>query len=78
MSEEAQINTGELIGWGSKEYELLTIETPPEKFFGFPADTRPLRQRFASLYAKEVPFPRDRYEGQGFKRAEEADYEKVK
>lgn len=78
MSEEAQINTAELIGLGSKEYELRAIETPPEKFFGFPADTRPLRQRFASLYEKEVPFPIDKYEGQGFKRVEEVDYEKVK
>ncbi len=78
MSEEVQINTGELIGLGSKEYELLTIEKPSEKFFGFSADTRPLGQRFASLYAKEVPFPRERYDGQGFKRAEEVDYEKLK
>jgi uncharacterized Fe-S center protein len=78
MSEEVQINTGELIGLGSKEYELLTVETPSDKFFGFSADTRPLGQRFASLYAKEVPFPFDRYNGQGFKRAEEVDYNKLK
>jgi hypothetical protein len=78
MSEEAQINTGASIGLGSKAYELLTIETPPEKFFGFSADTRPLGQRFANLYAKEAPFPRDRYDGQGFKREQEADYEKLK
>ena len=78
MSEEAQINTGVLIGLGSKEYELLTIETPPTEFFGFSADTRPLGQRFANLYAKETPFPRDRYDGKGFKREDEVDYEKLK
>lgn len=78
MSEEVQVNTGALIGLGSKEYELLTVETPPEKFFGFSADTRPLRQRFASLYRKETPFPADRHGGQGFKREESVDYDKLK
>jgi uncharacterized Fe-S center protein len=77
MSEEVQLNTGQQIGLGSKEYELVMIEASPEKFFGFSADTRPLRQRFASLYAKDVPFPRDRYEGRGFNRAEAVDYESL-
>ena len=78
MSEEAQINTGVLIGLGSKEYELVTVETPAEKFFGFSADTRPLGKRFANLYAKAVPFPRERYDGHGFKREDDVDYEKLK
>jgi uncharacterized Fe-S center protein len=78
MSEESQIKTGELIGLGSREYELVTIDGASGKFFDFPADTRPLGQRFANLYAKETPFPGGRYGGQGFKRAEEADYDKLK
>jgi len=78
MSEEVQINTGALIGLGSKEYELMSVKTPSEKFFGFPADTRPLGQRFASRYEKEIPFPRDRHGGHGFKRKEDVDYDKLK
>lgn len=78
MSEEVQINTGVLIGLGSREYELLTIATPLEKFYGFSADTRPLRERFHNLYEKETPFPLDRFDGHGFKREAEIDYEKLK
>jgi hypothetical protein len=78
MSEEAQINTGELIGLGSKEYELVKVTPSLEKFYGFSEDTRPVGVRFRNLYAKEDPFPRDRYDGHGFKRADEVDYQKVK
>jgi uncharacterized Fe-S center protein len=78
MSEETQINTGERIGLGSKAYELITVEIPADKFHGFSGDTRPLGHRFASLYAKEAPFPRERYDGQGFKRAGNIDYDTLK
>ncbi|MBL7211003.1 MAG: DUF362 domain-containing protein [Desulfobacteraceae bacterium] len=78
MSEEAQINTGELIGLGSKEYELVKVTPSLEKFYGFTEDTRSIGPRFKNLYEKEDPFPRDRYDGQGFKRADDVDYEKVK
>jgi uncharacterized Fe-S center protein len=78
MSEEAQINTGELIGLGSKEYELVAVKASWENFYGFSEDTRPLGTRFAKLRAKESPFPIDRHGGHGFKRAETVDYEKVK
>ncbi len=77
MNEEAQINTGELIGLGSKEYELVHIKPAWEKFYGFSEDARSLRPRFKNLYAKEDPFPRDRHNGQGFKRADEVDYKKI-
>lgn len=76
MNEEAQINTGELIGLGSKEYELVMVKPSRDKFYGFTEDTRPLGTRFRNIYEKENPFPRDRYNGQGFKRAEEVDYPK--
>jgi hypothetical protein len=78
MSEEAQINTGELIGLGSKEYEIVKVTPSLEKFYGFADDTRSIGPRFRNLYAKEDPFPRDRYDGHGFKRADEVDYQKVK
>ena len=76
MSEEAQINTGEIIGLGSKEYELVKVKPAYDKFYGFTEDTRTIRTRFKNLYGKEDPFPYDRYNGQGFKRAEEVEYPK--
>jgi uncharacterized Fe-S center protein len=78
MSEEAQLNTGALIELGNMEYELVRVEIRPDKFHGFTGDTRPLRERHASLYAKETPFPKDRCGGHGFKREEEVDYEKLR
>ena len=76
MSEEAQIKTGELIGLGSQEYELVKVKPSREAFYGFTEDTRSLETRFRNLYEKEDPFPRDRFNGQGFKRAEEVEYPK--
>jgi uncharacterized Fe-S center protein len=78
MSEEAQINTGVLNGLGNKEYELIKVKPSSKKFFGFSDDTRPVGQRFPSLYSVEDPFPRDRMDGKGFKREENIDFEKVK
>jgi uncharacterized Fe-S center protein len=78
MSAEVQIHTGEKIGLGSAEYELIQVEVPKDKYRGFTGDTRPLGKRFASLYAKETPFPRERFEGKGFNRVDESDYEQLK
>jgi len=77
MNEEAQINTGELIGLGSKDYELVKIKPSRENYFGFSEDARPLETRFKNLYAKEDPFPRDRHNGHGFKREEDVDYARI-
>ncbi len=78
LSEEAQINTGVIIGMGSREYEL--IEVPPDDpvKHRFPPDPRPSRQRFAEKFAKFSPFPYDRYDGKGFLREEWVDAERVK
>jgi hypothetical protein len=40
-------------------------------------DRRTLRERFARIYGKDDPFPRERYGGQGYLREEEVDLERV-
>jgi len=77
LSEETQLNTGEINGLGSRKYEL--VETPEKSMrdFLFPLDTRPVGVRFGSLFAKTRPFPYDRHDGHGFLREEEVDLERV-
>ena len=77
LSEEIQVETGVIIGLGSKEYEMIDVEpTGDANYWQFP-DDRPLRKRFGPLYAKENPFPADRHEGQGFLREGEVDLDRV-
>ncbi len=78
LSEQAQINTGAIIGLGSKEYELIKVKPSATKYYGFTEDTRPGGARFKKLFSKEDPFPRDRFNGQGFKREEKIDFEKIR
>ena len=78
LNEETQLNAGQLNGLGSKEYELVEVEPREDAApFRFPEDPRPAGLRLRNIYAKEDPFPRDRYEGQGFKRLERVDLSKV-
>ncbi len=77
LSEEIQINTGEIIGLGTRQYELVPVAEKERADFAFPPDSRPSRVRFGDLYAKLQPFPYDRYDGKGFLREEEVDLERV-
>jgi hypothetical protein len=77
LSEEIQIVTGSLNGLGSLEYELVTVDpVADEMLWRFP-DRRTLREKFGPLYAKDDPFPRERHEGQGYKRKAAVDLERV-
>jgi hypothetical protein len=78
LSEEAQINTGALIGLGSRDYELIDVEPQRAIDHVFHFDKRPTRIRFGEKFKKFMPFPYDRYDGKGFDRAEEVDVEFVK
>jgi uncharacterized protein len=78
LSEEAQINTGALIGLGSRDYELIDVEPQRAIDHIFHFDKRPTRIRFGEKFKKFMPFPYDRYDGKGFDRAEEVDAEFVK
>ena len=40
-------------------------------------DHRTLRAKFGPIYAKDDPFPRERYGGQGYNRKAEVDLERV-
>jgi hypothetical protein len=78
LSEEAQINTGALIGMGSREYELVDVTPQRAIDHIFHFDKRASRVRFGEKFKKFMPFPYDRYDGKGFNRAEEVDVEFVK
>jgi hypothetical protein len=77
LSEEVQINTGEIIGLGSKQYELVEVAEKKMQDFAFSPDPRPVGIRLRRLFAKLQPFPYDRYEGTGFLRKKEVDLERV-
>ena len=77
LSEEIQIETGAINGLGTKEYQIVDVEPLTDSSsWGFP-DHRPLRTKFGPLYAKEDPFPRDRFDGRGYNRVEEVDLDRV-
>jgi uncharacterized Fe-S center protein len=77
MSQQATINTGELIGLGSRDYELVEVKPLGIEKFAFPPDPRRNRQRFQRLFDKFQPFPYDRHEGKGFDRVPEVDLSKI-
>jgi uncharacterized Fe-S center protein len=77
VGEEIQINTGEIIGLGSRQYELVSVPEKAMIDFVFPPDQRMVGTRFRRLTTKLQPFPYDRYEGKGFLREDEVDLERV-
>ena len=77
LSEEIQLNTGEINGLGTRQYELVPVAEKKREDFAFPPDPRLSKLRFDNLYAKFQPFPYDRYDGKGFLREEEIDLERV-
>jgi uncharacterized protein len=78
MSEEIQLNTGELIGLGSKAYNLVTCKPKAPVNFYYPPDPRQVGIRFAGNFAIENPFPKDKFNGNGFNRVKEVDFSKVR
>ncbi len=77
LSEEIQLNTGEIIGLGTRQYELVPVAEKKVEDFPFSPDPRPVGVRLRHLFDKFQPFPYDRYEGKGFLREEEIDLERV-
>jgi hypothetical protein len=77
MSEEIQILTGAINGLGSLEYDMVTVGPVEEQgLWQFP-DHRSLRAKFGPIYARDSPFPRERYGGQGYLREEGVDLDRV-
>ena len=77
VSEEIQLVTGEIIGLGSRQYDLVEVAQGNPEDFAFSPDSRPVGLRFRDKFAKFSPFPYDRYDGKGFLREDEVDLGRV-
>ena len=77
LSEAIQVNTGELNGMGTRNYEIVEVPERPVKEFLFPLDPRPAGLRLKKMWAQKSPFPFECYGGKGFNRKEEVDLERV-
>ncbi len=77
LTEEMQLNAGEINGLGSLEYELVSVANGKAEDFAFAPDPRPVGVRFRKLFAKIPPFPQERHGGRGFLREEEVDLEGI-
>jgi uncharacterized Fe-S center protein len=77
LSEEIQLNTGEIIGLGTRQHELVSVAEKKMEGFAFSPDPRPVGVRLRPLFAKLQSFPYDRYQGKGFLREDEVDLERV-
>lgn len=77
LSEEAQLNTGEVNGLGMRAYDLVQVPEKQQMDFVFPPDPRPIGIRMREKFAKIPPFPYDRHDGKGFMREEEVDLDRV-
>ncbi len=77
VSEEIQLATGEIIGLGTRQYELVEVPVGKPTTFAFDPDPRPIGVRLRKTFAKMPPFPRDRHEGRGFLRKDEVDLERI-
>lgn len=77
VSEEIQLVTGEIIGLGSRQYDLVEVAQGHAEDFAFSPDSRPVGVRFRDKFAKFSPFPYDRHDGKGFLREDEVDLDRV-
>ncbi len=77
LGEETQLNTGESIGLGSLQYELIEVPSKKMAEFAFPPDPRSSGVRLRRMFSKHQPFPYDRHDGHGFLREVEVDLERV-
>jgi hypothetical protein len=77
ISEEIQLATGEIIGLGSRQYDLLEVTQGKAADYAFAPDPRPVGVRFRDKFRKIPPYPRDRHDGQGYLRADEIDLKRV-
>jgi len=77
LSEETQLNVGEIIGLGTRKYKLVLVAEKKLQDIAFPPDPRPAGVRFQHLYAKLHPYPYERYEGKGFLRENKVDLKRV-
>jgi len=77
LYEDIQVNTGEIIGLGTRNYELVRVKEQPLQKFIFPPDPRPSGLRLRGKFARIPVFPFERHDGTGFSRKEEVDLEYI-
>ena len=77
LNEEVQLVTGSLNGLGTMEYEMVTVDPVADRSLWMYPDRRSLREKYGPIYAKDDPFPRERCNGEGFRRVAEVDLDKV-
>lgn len=77
LNEEIQLTTGEIIGLGTKQYELVEVDKGKPEQYVFTDDPRPVGVRFRDKFAKIPVFPHGRNDGKGFLREEEVDLDRV-
>lgn len=75
--EDIQVNTGEIIGLGTRDYEIVNVPEKPMTSFVFPPDPRPAGIRLRNQFAKNPVFPVGIYDHRGFLREDDVDLEKV-
>lgn len=77
MHEDLQVNTGEIIGLGRRDYELVTVKSQPAAHFNFPPDPRPVGVRMRDRFAKIPIVPKHLYGGKAFLREDEVDLDYI-
>lgn len=77
MIEDLQVNTGEIIGMGTRNYKLIKVPEKPTAEFLFPPDPRPVGVRFKDKFSKLVVPYDSYYEGRNFLREDKVDLEKI-
>jgi uncharacterized Fe-S center protein len=77
IMEDIQVNTGEIIGMGSRNYELVKVKEQSPAKFRFGPDPRPIGIRMKEKFAKIPIYPMDRHNGTGYAREEKVDLDYV-
>ncbi len=77
MGEEIQVNTGEIIGMGTRNYEIVKVPEKPQSEFVFPPDPRPVGVRFKDKFSRLVVPHDSYYEGRNFQREDKVDLERL-
>jgi uncharacterized Fe-S center protein len=77
ISEEMQLATGEIIGLGSRRYELVEVPAGKPGDFAFDPDPRPVGVRLRSKFAKFPPFPAGGRNGGGYARKDKVDLDRL-
>ncbi len=77
MTEDLQVNAGEIIGMGTRDYKFIKVPEKPQGEFLFPPDPRPVGVRFKNKFSRLVVPYDSYYEGRNFQRETEVDLVRI-